>query len=148
MTTDYHCEPCADLGEVKTAVFRLTPESGGQIGYCCEEHLEDVDFYKCEVQKLAEWLGMSELKPDDGGPAFPNGGGYMGLGMTLRDWFAGQANVNSLKKKSIMDSKAKSQMWKSRKWADLRGMAIAAYCLRGIADAMLKAREGKNETQK
>ena len=28
-------------------------------------------------------------KPDDGGPAFPDGEGY--IGMSLRDWFAGLA---------------------------------------------------------
>lgn len=31
-------------------------------------------------------------KRDDGGPAFPSGHGELGLeGMSLRDWFAGQA---------------------------------------------------------
>lgn len=33
------------------------------------------------------------IKIDDGGPAFPftDAFGFVGCGMTLRDWFAGQA---------------------------------------------------------
>lgn len=30
-------------------------------------------------------------KQDDGGPAFPGDGGSIFCGMSLRDWFAGQA---------------------------------------------------------
>jgi hypothetical protein len=66
---------------------------------------------------------------NDGGPAFPCEGGeqsglYAALGMSLRDWFAGQAvaGVGGFGYGSPTDSK---------------GIAKGAY---EIADAMLKAR--------
>jgi len=60
---------------------------------------------------------------NDGGPAFPiPDEGWPG--MTLRDWFAGQALAGML---ANPDS-----------WPEDRG--VAAYC---YADAMLKAREVK-----
>ena len=64
----------------------------------------------------------SENKVDDGGPAFPSvdyTGGIIG-GMTLRDWFAGQALTN------IVHNGATK-------------IEIAEACY-DMADAMLKAR--------
>lgn len=67
---------------------------------------------------------MSET--DDGGPAFPimdsGGGGY--CGMTLRDYFAGQALAGG-------DASPGCE-WKHERWA--------SYAYR-VADAMLKARD-------
>ncbi|KEA07161.1 hypothetical protein [Rhizobium rhizogenes] len=73
-------------------------------------------------------------KIDNGGPAFPvtfEGGGNNGEspayfeGMTLRDWFAGQALAESTR-----------GIWDSHKYDDV---AKRAY---GIADAMISARKG------
>ncbi len=73
-------------------------------------------------------------KIDNGGPAFPvtfEGGGNNGEspayfeGMTLRDWFAGQALAKSTR-----------GIWDSHKYDDV---AKRAY---GIADAMISARKG------
>ena len=73
-------------------------------------------------------------KPFDGGPAFPVHGGHhpdddprnhtLGGGMTLRDWFAGQAI--------------------RVRWGDGTAMtaAQAADMAYQLADAMLAAREG------
>jgi hypothetical protein len=71
----------------------------------------------------------------DGGPAFPRTGYECSngdwvrpqLGMTLRDWFAGQALAGVMAHKD------------SAKW---NPNAVASDCY-GYADAMLKAREVK-----
>lgn len=67
-----------------------------------------------------------KLKIKDGGPAFPTDFQLYSTGMTLRDWFAGQA-INAF----ILHVKNYSQ---KSKWEDA---AISSYV---IADAMLMAR--------
>lgn len=63
---------------------------------------------------------------NDGGPAFPvvasNGLGHVADGMSLRDWFAGQALITI------------SERWRA---VDAARMSYE------YADAMLEAREGK-----
>ncbi len=69
------------------------------------------------------------MTKDTGGPAFPGEGTNMGRyhGMTLRDWFAGQALVGMLASAPVADrSKPKH-----------RGWAENAYL---FADAMLAER--------
>ena len=75
--------------------------------------------------------------PVDGGPAFPVpvatpfGDGWMAIGgMTLRDWFAGQALVGWIASTRDPEASAWDATWWARK----------AY---ETADAMLKAREAK-----
>ena len=66
-------------------------------------------------------------KPDDGGPAFPSVGGpeyVKDAGMSLRDWFAGQALAGL-------------GTWNPGMYPDLQAKADFAYA---TADAMLKAR--------
>jgi hypothetical protein len=72
---------------------------------------------------------------NDGGPAFPNNDahGCAYAGMTLRDWFAGQA-IGDLAIYSMQDEWARS----GPEWRD--AAAGEAY---KFADAMLKAREVK-----
>lgn len=86
---------------------------------------------------------MSENKPtpiDDGGPAFPVPGNPATMpGMSLRDWFAGQA-LNGLlageQNSAYSDREGKSvDEWR----ANIRNMN-AAYCYQ-MADAMLAARK-------
>jgi hypothetical protein len=62
---------------------------------------------------------------EDGGPAFPVFTGDQGVGMSLRDWFAGQALLTAQHRYSGVDPLP-------AEW-----LAERAY---GIADAMLKAR--------
>lgn len=76
---------------------------------------------------------------DDGGPAFPSEGEghgnplYHSPGMTLRDWFAGQALT------SIADPAMDSFCQDGRSVEDgAAGLAAIAYA---IADAMLAARK-------
>lgn len=64
---------------------------------------------------------MAEIK--DGGPAFPTGT-FADEGMSLRDWFAGQALASGQCEGDCPDS-------------------LAELCYR-IADAMLKARETRS----
>ena len=66
---------------------------------------------------------------DDGGPAFPNNDqhGCAFAGMTLRDWFAGQALVGMSAHKD------------SSKW-EMHEITADAYA---YADAMLAARKGR-----
>jgi len=83
----------------------------------------------------------------DGGPAFPvvkMNGIYPTIpGMSLRDWFAGQALAG------MLSADGNDPRWTGRdtsteyqqgggKWIDPMGVARQAY---EIADAMLKARE-------
>jgi hypothetical protein len=73
-------------------------------------------------------------KINDGGPAFPvpNDANTNGQeGMTLRDWFAGQALVGKLAAASIREDGYHSK--------------YAAECYT-IADAMLAARNAANDT--
>ena len=78
---------------------------------------------------------------DDGGPAFPTGiqpNDYMhpGMpfecGMTLRDWFAGQALCG-------IQACCNSEDWPEKAWHN--DAALSAY---EAADAMLLAREAGN----
>ena len=69
---------------------------------------------------------MSEQ--NDGGPAFPLPSGHPG--MTLRDWFAGQALAGMLDFKT---AETEEDDW----------LARIAY---GIADAMIAERDGKAST--
>lgn len=78
---------------------------------------------------------MVEAPKNDGGPAFPEaiavspaGNVYPGMsGMSLRDWFAGQALAHALNIIDFID--------------DTSASAAAKYSY-DIADAMLKARGG------
>ena len=74
---------------------------------------------------------MSER--EDGGPAFPSthdrGTSY--IGMTLRDWFAGQALAGVLPREDITGTEARLQHVKG-------AIAHLAYA---YADAMLEARK-------
>ena len=63
---------------------------------------------------------------NDGGPAFPAPYNNDGVGMSLRDWFAGQALAGLLAGRGSAGDKAPN-------WAN------GSYA---IADAMLKARGG------
>lgn len=79
-------------------------------------------------------------KTNDGGPAFPCPGDSNGLeGMTLRDWFAGQAVPKARETVPEYDLKA---MFGPHRTGIRREEIIAADAYR-IADAMLKAREPK-----
>lgn len=75
----------------------------------------------------------------DGGPAFPHDNLELGdrhliaqPGMSLRDWFAGQAIAGML-------SNSNGLMVKDKRVQDEKSYAFAAYA---VADAMLKARNG------
>lgn len=72
------------------------------------------------------------MNANNGGPAFPNDNGddRYNNGMTLRDWFAGQALAGRIA--STRDPEASE--WDATWWAR------KAY---ETADAMLKAREAK-----
>jgi len=73
---------------------------------------------------------MSESENiDDGGPAFP--GTYCLPGISLRDWFAGQAMCGYLAGDTTYDD----EMWKNSDLVD---------CAYSLADAMLKKR-GRNK---
>lgn len=69
--------------------------------------------------------------PTDGGPAFPvtaeNGLGHIADGMSLRDWFAGQAMIAALSTAHGSPSLAET----------VRACAVASYA---AADAMLAER--------
>lgn len=69
---------------------------------------------------------------NDGGPAFPNG--IYQEGMSLRDWFAGQALVG------ILAEPTDAEGYAVAKEAVPDVCAADAYA---IADAMIAAREGK-----
>ena len=72
---------------------------------------------------------MSE-EPNDGGPAFPamTPGGYCTPGMSLRDWFAGQALAGMLANEHLYCQPAADDAYK-------------------FADAMLAAREPSTAPQ-
>lgn len=69
-------------------------------------------------------------QPKDGGQAFPHGDPFHGgdTGMTLRDWFAGQALAGMMAHPEPI------------RMADVPSVASDAYAL---ADAMLAARNAK-----
>lgn len=75
----------------------------------------------------------------DGGPAFPydvtdsDGGGFFCQGMSLRDWFAGQALAGVVKHSDVQDSVSKE--------AGLEALKRAAKVAYLAADAMLKERD-------
>lgn len=79
-------------------------------------------------------------KRDDGGPAFGHGNHEQGgdPGMSLRDWFAGQALVGLLPAEEI----AREEDSPIDRCATAREFAEASY---EIADAMLTAREKRND---
>lgn len=69
---------------------------------------------------------------DDGGPAFPlPAGGVMQDGMTLRDWFAGQA-LNGMLSYSMNDA--------CGNWNNNASKGVAARVAYEYADAMLGER--------
>ena len=68
-------------------------------------------------------------EPDDGGPAFPYAGGHFDrrcFGMTLRDYFAGQALAGMLSNIDVVENNTPTE--------------VAADCYDRYADAMLRAR--------
>lgn len=70
---------------------------------------------------------------NDNPKAFPSGSRYSGdLGMTLRDWFAGQAMAAIIAKIPFQEFPAD--------WLPYEKTAIGAY---DYADAMLEARKAK-----
>ena len=86
---------------------------------------------------------MAEIK--DGGPAFPIQApsipamiDKMKFGMSLRDWFAGQALCGLL----LADEKARQEMIGDRRYSTPQEFAEAAVRL---ADALLTAREKRGE---
>lgn len=80
---------------------------------------------------------MSEqAKIDDGGPAFPftDAHGFIGCGMTLRDWFAGKIAIGLTGSQPFM-----LRMLDEHKHGQIAdAIAFTAY---DIADAMLKVRK-------
>jgi hypothetical protein len=80
---------------------------------------------------------------NDGGPAFPlatsgiDTYNYFSPGMTLRDWFAGQA-ISSVYATAMREAEQGSGLFQDEHWRI--GLAADAYAL---ADAMLAAREVK-----
>lgn len=71
---------------------------------------------------------------DTSGPAFPmSDAGYPYMGLSMRDYFAGQALIGLLAQET--------EEWHYVKYEDA---ALSAYCL---ADAMLTARERSGGTQ-
>lgn len=85
---------------------------------------------------------MAREEKDDGGPAFPNTVETRlgGDGMSLRDWFAGQALqfTSSVKEGAIDDSILTRLFGKDR--TDITGREVAAALAYELADAMLEAR--------
>jgi hypothetical protein len=74
--------------------------------------------------------------PKDGGPAFPREYMHTGhSGMSLRDWFAGQALAGALASGKLLSP---SQALEAETVAEF--WARSSYI---VADAMLAAREGK-----
>ena len=79
------------------------------------------------------------MSKGDGGPAFPDNRGHMG--MSLRDWFAGQAlagNCSLIDERTPRTPEEKADV---EKWRDRLREKDARFCY-AMADAMLKAREG------
>lgn len=77
-----------------------------------------------------------EVKTNDGGWAFPATNHGLTSGMSLRDWFAGQALP------LVMDTAPSTGIGKDVPPAELRGAiaAVAATWAYAIADAMLAER--------
>lgn len=98
---------------------------------------------------------MSANKPDNppAFPLYPGNGFPQQRGMTLRDWFAGQALAGLVTLRvNIGDEKEANGDWKAGNYYQLKSQSGAseeswADMLAGdaydIADAMLAAREGK-----
>ena len=84
------------------------------------------------------------MSTNDGGPAFPNRGGNTLShpsydGMSLRDWFAGQALagwISALDSRDVPDPGSEPGILAEHQ------AAVARLCV-GYADAMLAAREAK-----
>lgn len=92
---------------------------------------------------------MTQTKINDGGPAFPHPDerGLMGEGlregsdgMSLRDWFAGQALVGLIAKSPFFDREGENGKPITDMVQFKADMSDSAYW---YADAMLKAREVK-----
>lgn len=80
-------------------------------------------------------------QPDNGGPAFPTVAGNMvySNGMSLRDWFAGQALAALINKAPFFD--AQGEHGNAVDLIEFKSdMAVSAYF---YADAMLAARGAK-----
>ncbi len=74
----------------------------------------------------------------DGGPAFACGGPHSDQGMSLRDWFAGQALAGMLASTmSVNDGHEPTYL----PWSEAASAARQAY---EVADAMLVEREKKS----
>lgn len=78
------------------------------------------------------------MNTNNGGPAFPAGSGSLDKGMSLRDYFAARAmQANYAAYMDEMRQDAESEMFRGDWEGD-----IACFAYR-MADAMLRAREGK-----
>ena len=78
------------------------------------------------------------MNTNTGGPAFPAGSGSLDKGMSLRDYFAARAmQANYAAYMDEMRQDAESEMFRGDWEGD-----IACFAYR-MADAMLRAREGK-----
>lgn len=90
---------------------------------------------------------MSETaKIDDGGPAFPivttEMSEHVEPGMTLRDWFAGQALAGFLPGLSIADEASLKKMAQENGlYGYVTNAQIGASVAYGYADAMIAARK-------
>lgn len=85
----------------------------------------------------------------DGGPAFPviaeNGLGHISEGQSLRDWFAGCSLPQELKANGdyFDPSKGENDTW-LHELKPNQAIEVAKNCYL-MADAMLEAREAKND---
>ena len=75
-------------------------------------------------------MGEEMTQKDNGGPAFPRGTYGDQEGMTMRDWFAGQALAGYASSGDLNPYGVKSH----KSWSNV------ASCMYDIADAMLEAR--------
>lgn len=79
---------------------------------------------------------------DDGGPAFPNDGGPGSVGMSLRDWFAGQA-MNALVNAINSSSERAALCCETESETGMAPSIQTAQMAYELADAMLAARKAK-----
>lgn len=76
---------------------------------------------------------------DDGGPAFPNCHPSSEPGMTLRDWFAGQALAGGRARDTVPDWQLDA--WFGKTATSIKREQIVARDAYALADAMLAARK-------